>query len=197
MPGSRIAGFVARCDTIDGVLAERAARRTHSSGSEAGNYPSMTHKEFTSYFHPEFFIADLKATSKDKAIEEIVAHLVERRQIKNGTVVVEALKKRESLGSTGIGKSLAIPHGRTTVTGKLTVAYARSIAGISWESIDHKPVHFIFLILAPHQEKENHYLPLLGKIVEFARDAAVRKRLLKVETHEELLGVLDGAKAAS
>lgn len=155
----------------------------------------MTHKEFVSYFQEDLFIPNLQAGTKAAAIEQVVAHLVERKRIRNGTIVLEALKKRESLGSTGIGKSLAIPHGRTTVTSSLSVVYARSVAGIPWESVDHKPVHFVFLILAPHQEKENHYLPLLGKIVEFARDANVRKKLLKVETHQELLEVLETAKS--
>jgi PTS system nitrogen regulatory IIA component len=155
----------------------------------------MTHKEFVSYFQEDLLIPDLVATTKAAAIEEIVAHLVERKKVRNGTIVLEALKKRESLGSTGIGKSLAIPHGRTTVTSSLTVVFARSVAGIPWESLDHKPVHFIFLILAPHQERENHYLPLLGKIVEFARDANVRKKLLKVTSHPDLLEVLDMAKS--
>ena len=154
----------------------------------------MTHKEFVSYFREELFIPDLKATTKDGALEEIVAHLVEKRRVRSGNIVLEALKKRESLGSTGIGKSLAIPHGRTTVTGELTVIYARSKEGIPWEAVDHKPVHFVFLILAPHQERENHYLPLLGKVVEFARDANVRKKLLKTDTHEDFLAVLDKAK---
>ena len=156
----------------------------------------MTHKEFVSYFTEELFIPDLKAPDKTTALEQLVEHLVEKKRVKNGKIVLEALKKRESLGSTGIGKSLAVPHGRTTVTGSLTVLYARSVKGIPWDSLDGKPVHFVVLILAPHQEKDNHYLPLLGKIVEFARDASVRRKLLKVDTHGGLLEVLNKTKAS-
>jgi len=155
----------------------------------------MTQKEFVSYFQEDLFIPNLEANSKAAALEEIVAHLVARQRIRNGMTVLEALKKRESLGSTGIGKTLAIPHGRTTVTNRLTVVFARSDEGIPWDSIDHKPAHFIFLILAPHQERSNHYLPLLGKIVEFGRDAAVRKKLLKVGSYSDFLGVLEMAAA--
>lgn len=154
----------------------------------------MTHKEFVSYFKEDLFIPSLEAPDKETALGKLVDFLVEKRKIKNGKVVLEALKKRESLGSTGIGKNLAIPHGRSTVTNELTVLYARSVEGIRWESLDDKPVHFIFLILAPHQDKDNHYLPLLGKIVEFARDSAVRRRLLKVDAHPGLLEVMDKAK---
>lgn len=154
----------------------------------------MNHKEFISYFTEDLFIPDIKATDKQKALADLVDHLVEKKKVKNGKIVLEALRKRESLGSTGIGKSLAVPHGRTTVTNALTVLYARSEKGIPWESVDGKPVHFIVLILAPHQDKDNHYLPLLGKIVEYARDATVRRKLLKVDTHEGLLEVLNKSK---
>lgn len=156
----------------------------------------MTHKEFVSYFAEDLFISDLKAQDKTTALEQLVDHLVEKKRIKSGKVVLEALKKRESLGSTGIGKSLAVPHGRTTVTSALTVLYARSVKGIPWDSLDGKPVHFVVLILAPHQEKDNHYLPLLGKVVEFARDATVRRKLMKVDTHAGLLEVLNKTKAS-
>jgi mannitol/fructose-specific phosphotransferase system IIA component (Ntr-type) len=156
----------------------------------------MTHKEFVSYFEEELFIPDLKARDKMTAIEAMVGHLVERKRVKNGKIVLEALRKRESLGSTGIGKSLAVPHGRTIVTNSLTVLFARSIKGIPWDALDGKPVHFIVLILAPHQEKDNHYLPLLGKVVEFARDANVRRKLMKVEDHAGMLEVLNKAKSS-
>ncbi len=99
----------------------------------------MTHKEFVSYFPEDLFIPNLVATDKAAALEILVNHLVEKKRIKNGKVVLEALKKRESLGSTGIGKNLAIPHGRTTVTSALTVVYARSVDGIRWDSLDGKP----------------------------------------------------------
>ena len=156
----------------------------------------MTYREFVSYFQEDLFLPNLEAPSKESALTRLVDHLVEKNRIKakDGNIVLEALKKRESLGSTGIGKNLAIPHGRSTVTNALTVLYARSVKGILWDSLDDKPVHFIFLILAPHQEKENHYLPLLGKIVEFARDANVRRKLMKVDTHAGLLEVLEKAK---
>jgi fructose-specific phosphotransferase system IIA component len=156
----------------------------------------MNHQEFISYFHEDLFIPDLEAEDKDSALSMLVSHLVEKRRVKNGNSVLQALKKRESLGSTGIGKSLAVPHGRTTVTGALTVVFARSVEGIPWESLDKKPVHFIFLILAPHQEKENHYLPLLGKVAEFARDAATRRKLIKVDSHQAFLDILNQTTAS-
>src|SRR5262245_30478788 len=175
------------------VRSGTAIRRSEASRTE-GSSVSMTHKDFVSYFKEDLFLPSLEAPDKEAALSKLVDFLVEKRKIRNGKVVLEALKKRESLGSTGIGKNLAIPHGRSTVTNQLTVLYARSVEGILWDSLDDKPVHFIFLILAPHQDKDNHYLPLLGKIVEFARDSVVRKKLIKVDSHQGLLEVMEKAR---
>src|SRR5262249_28744596 len=150
--------------------------------AEAKPSPSMTNKELVSYLHTDLFIPDLKAKNKTDAIGRMVGHLVEKGRIRDGRIVLEALKTREKLGSTGIGKGVAIPHSRSTVTDSLTLLVARSAEGVEYSAIDEKPVHLFFMILAPHQEKSSEYLPLLGKLVEVTRDASVRKKLLKVET---------------
>ena len=155
----------------------------------------MTNKELISYLHPDLFIPDLKARNKMDAIGRMVGHLVEKGRVRDGKIVLEALKTREKLGSTGIGKGVAIPHSRSTVTDSLTLLFARSADGIDFSAIDEKPVNLFFMILAPHQEKASEYLPLLGKLVEITRDANIRKKLLKVEDVASIAEVLDKAKA--
>ena len=125
----------------------------------------------------------------------MVGHLVERGRIRDGRIVLEALKTRERLGSTGIGKGVAIPHSRSTVTDSLTLLFARSVDGIDYTAIDEKPVHLLFMILAPHQEKASEYLPLLGKLVEVTRDANIRKKLLKVEDVAAIAEVFEKARS--
>ena len=147
---------------------------------------SMTNKDLISYLHGDLFIPDLSAKNKDEAIQKMVSHLVETKRIKDGSIVLESLKTREKLGSTGIGKGVAIPHSRSTVTRSLTLLFARSEDGIDYDAIDEKPVHLVFMILAPHQERSNEYLPLLGKIVELTRDAGIRKKLLKAKDIEAI-----------
>ena len=163
--------------------------------AEAKPSPSMTNKELISYLHPDLFIPDLKARNKMDAIGRMVSHLVEKGRVRDGKIVLEALKTREKLGSTGIGKGVAIPHSRSTVTDSLTLLFARSVEGIDFSAIDEKPVNLFFMILAPHQEKASEYLPLLGKLVEITRDANTRKKLLKVEDVTSIAEVLDKAKA--
>src|SRR5687768_1304341 len=107
--------------------------------AEAKAHPSMTNKELLAYLRPDLFIPDLKARNKIDAIQQMVAHLVEKQYLRDGRIVLEALKTREKLGSTGIGKGVAVPHSRSTVTGSLTLLFARSIEGIDYDAIDKKP----------------------------------------------------------
>ncbi|HZI95140.1 MAG TPA: PTS sugar transporter subunit IIA [Patescibacteria group bacterium] len=142
---------------------------------------NMTNKELVAYLHPDLFIPDLKAKNKMDAIGRMVGHLVEKGRVRDGKIVLEALKTREKLGSTGIGKGVAIPHSRSTVTDSLTLLFARSVDGVEYNAVDEKLVHLFFMILAPHKEKSSEYLPLLGKLVEITRDVNIRKKLLKVD----------------
>jgi PTS system nitrogen regulatory IIA component len=156
---------------------------------------SMTNKELISFLDPDLFIPELKARNKNDAIRKMVSHLVDKARLRDGRIVLEAIKTREKLGSTGIGKGVAIPHSRSTVTGKLTLLFARSSKGIDYGAVDDKPVHLLFMILAPHQEKTSEYLPLLGKIVELTRDSTTRRRLLKADQFDSMTEVLTKAKA--
>lgn len=155
----------------------------------------MTNKQLVSYLHPDLFIPDLKASNKVDAIMQMVNHLVDKGRLKDGRIILEALKTREKLGSTGIGKGVALPHSRSTVTGSLMLLMARSQEGIEYEAIDDKPVHLLFMILAPHQEKTSEYLPLLGKLVEVTKDATIRKKLLKVPDIAGVVEALEKAKS--
>jgi fructose-specific phosphotransferase system IIA component len=151
----------------------------------------MTIKELLSFLQPELFISDLSSGDKATTLQRLVEHLKESGRISSDKVVLNALMTRENMGSTGIGKGIAIPHSRTLVANRLTVLAARSHEGIDFDSMDGKPVHLVFLILAPPQEKNNQYLPLLGRLVETLRDAGVRKKLLAATDYKEFIEVLE------
>ena len=139
---------------------------------------------------PGHFLAELKARSRDKALEELLDCLAEKREIKNKELVLEMLKQREKLGSTGIGKGVAIPHGRTLVTSKLAFVLGRSSKGIDFHSVDGQPVHLFFLILAPPQDPGNLYLQVLGKVAALARQKGLRAKLQNAEDHEQVKAIL-------
>jgi len=142
----------------------------------------------------EFFAVDainlqLESSDKEAVLKELVGllHLDEKSE----AMLFKMLKRRETLGSTGIGQNIAIPHCRALVVAKLRVAFGRKLEGIDFKAIDDKPVHYFFLIVAPPLEVSNQYLPVLGKIAQFAKEADVVDRLAKINTPEDFLRLLE------
>jgi PTS system nitrogen regulatory IIA component len=130
----------------------------------------------------------LKPGKKDKVIEDLVYTM------KKGTdaeLIVSTLLKREELGSTGIGKGIAIPHCRSLAVDKLEIAIGRTIKPINFNAIDKKPVSLIFLIIAPPQDPGNQYLITLGKIVQIAKEMTKLKTVNKSKTPDEFIQLID------
>lgn len=130
----------------------------------------------------------LEAETKDEVLAELVGQL--GLDEKNTAVVLRMLKKREHMGSTGMGRGIAIPHGRSLVISRLMIAVGRSQKGIDFSAMDDKPVHLFFLIVAPPQEISNIYLPTLGRVAQFVKDAENREALLAAETAEDFCGLI-------
>jgi mannitol/fructose-specific phosphotransferase system IIA component (Ntr-type) len=142
----------------------------------------------------EFFAEDaidlnLKSTAKDAVLKELVGLL--RLDEKADATLHKMLKRRETLGSTGIGQNIAIPHCRSLVVNRLRVAFGRRLEGVAFKAIDDKPVHYFFLIVAPPLEVSNQYLPVLGKIAQFAKEPDVPDRLAQLKSPQEFLKLLE------
>jgi len=142
----------------------------------------------------EFFSAEavklhLEGTTKDELLKELVALL--SLDEKSEGMLFKMLKRRENLGSTGIGRGIAIPHCRSLVVSRLRVVFGRKPAGVDFKAIDDKPVHNFFLIVAPPMEVSNQYLPVLGKIAQFAKEPDVPDNLSKLESSEDFLRLLE------
>ncbi len=142
----------------------------------------------------EFFSAEairlhLEGTTKDELLKELVALL--SLDEKSEGMLFKMLKRRENLGSTGIGRGIAIPHCRSLVVSRLRVVFGRKPAGVDFKAIDDKPVHNFFLIVAPPMEVSNQYLPVLGKIAQFAKEPDVPDDLSKLESSEDFLRLLE------
>jgi mannitol/fructose-specific phosphotransferase system IIA component (Ntr-type) len=140
-------------------------------------------------FTPEVVKLDLESDAKDDVLKELVSLL--GLDEKAEAVLFKTLKRRENLGSTGIGKGIAIPHCRSLVVSRLRLAYGRKASGIDFNAIDAAPVHNFFLIIAPPLEVSNQYLPVLGKIAQFAKDADVPGLLAGLDSAEGFLDLLD------
>jgi len=150
-----------------------------------------THR-LAGFFHEEFFIPELVSKTKEDVLEELVKPLVSNGKVKSKSLILETLKRRETLGSTGIGKGIAVPHCRTSVVSEIHIVAGISDVGIPFDAIDKKDVKIFFLIVAPPQEETNLYLPILGKIVEMVRNARTRRAIRKVNDYASLLKVIQG-----
>ena len=155
---------------------------------------NMENRELVSLFEESLFIPNVKAKTKKDVIIEFVDLLVSQKKIKDKEILLEMLQQRESLGSTGIGKGIAIPHGRTLATTKLIIAFGKSKKGINFKASDRKHVHLIFMIVAPYLDKQNRYLVVLGKLVELLQKKRVRDKLLQVNTFQEFKDIIEGGK---
>ena len=141
------------------------------------------------FFTDDAVSLDLAASSKDQALEEMAALLAMDERATQ--TLLRVLRRRESLGSTGVGRGVAIPHCRSLVASRLRLAFGRHRAGLDYGAIDDRPVHFLFLIVAPPLEVSNQYLPVLGRIAQFAKEPDVPERLVAVTSPAEFFSLLD------
>jgi PTS system nitrogen regulatory IIA component len=146
-----------------------------------------------SFFDETRFLSAVQAKSKSGVLKALANCLAEDPEIRHPDVLLEALESREKLGSTGIGKEVAIPHSRTLSVPRLKAVIARSKKGVDWGSADKKPVKLIFAVVAPPQERSNDYLPLLGALVSALQQKKVRDGLMSAKGWDEVRETLEEA----
>ena len=141
------------------------------------------------FFSEDAITLELQSTTKDAVLKELVGLL--KLDDKAQGMLFKMLKRRETLGSTGIGQHISITHCRSLVVTRLRCAFGRSAQGLDFKAIDDQPVNYFFLIVAPPLEVSNQYLPVLGKIAQFAKESEVTARLAKLKTPAEFLALLE------
>ena len=115
-------------------------------------------------------ILDMKAKTKEEALRELVDVLDLSDDKKE--ILFKSLMQREVLGSTGIGKGIAIPHSRSIVVDNITLVVGVSKEGVDFESLDGKPVHLCFMLIATPNDPSMKYLTALGSIARVSRSIA-------------------------
>lgn len=141
------------------------------------------------FFKIEFINANLSARNKDEALEELVDTILHGGVHLNSSSVVDILKKRENLGSTGIGEGVAIPHGKISDINDIKIAFGKSTEGIAYDSIDGKPVHLLFMLLAPENTASQH-LKILANISRMLKEVIFREKLLNAEYNNDLYEII-------
>ena len=137
------------------------------------------------YLKEEYIAADLRGADKASVLKELASLLVKPCQVDSSEDLLKVLLERERLESTGIGEGIAIPHGRLKQLKNFFVSFGRSGQGVHFESIDGKPTHLFFLVMAPENSAVEN-LKLLGHIVSLLKDPSFKKRLMEAESSKEL-----------
>jgi PTS system nitrogen regulatory IIA component len=138
---------------------------------------------------PDAIVPEMRATTKPEAIEELAGAVASLHPEIDRARLVQVLLDREELGSTAIGEGIAIPHGKLGGVSQVTAAFGRSPAGIAFDSLDGKPTHLFFLLVAPEDSAGIH-LKALARISRLLKEKGFRERLLAAETREALFATI-------
>jgi len=103
--------------------------------------------------------------------------------------VLRALRDRERIGSTGIGKGIAIPHAKSKSVEETVVALGRSVEGVDFQALDSGPVQALFLVVS-HPEQQEHHLEILRWISKVVRQPDFRNFFLQAKTPREVQALL-------
>ncbi|WP_367872569.1 PTS sugar transporter subunit IIA [Luteolibacter sp. Populi] len=149
---------------------------------------------------PDRIILEMTAGEHWPAIVELIDHLVGTTSLDSSLrdEVLEALRIREEQVSTGVGHGVAIPHAFSEKLDRVVAVFGRSKAGIDFEALDQRPVHFVILFLVPKKDYHLH-LQTLAAIAKMFTNAEVRRRLAEAHQHQEILDIFAGkpSKAAA
>ncbi len=133
---------------------------------------------------------NLKATKKNALIEELVDLVVSSRMVKNRDELLADIMEREELVTTGVGYGVAFPHAKTKATKGIVIAFGRSVDGIDFDAMDHKPVHLFFLIAAPEDAIGAH-LNVMARLSYLMKSEENRQKLMEATSPGDVLELMD------
>ncbi len=145
--------------------------------------------KLTEILRQEQIVPDLQARNKRAVMLELCQVLCQQRPDLDPDRLMEVLLERERLGSTGIGDGIAIPHGKLPQLEELQLAFGRSRAGVDFDSLDGKPAHLFFLVVAPENSAGVH-LKALARISRLLKSLAVRKDLMQAKDAQEMFQLI-------
>ncbi|MDQ0208327.1 PTS fructose transporter subunit IIABC [Alkalicoccobacillus murimartini] len=135
-------------------------------------------------------ILNLKASTKDAVIDELVNKLSQAGRLNDKQAYKEAILAREAQSTTGLGEGIAIPHAKTSAVRTPAIGFGRSKAGIDYEALDGQPSQLFFMIAAS-EGANNEHLATLSRLTTFLMDDEFRQTILHASTEEEILSAID------
>jgi mannitol/fructose-specific phosphotransferase system IIA component (Ntr-type) len=135
----------------------------------------------------------LAATTKDEILRELVDVLARDGCVRAPEPVLQVVRDREQVLSTGIGNGVALPHGKSDACPELCIAAGVAATPVDFEALDQEPVRLIFLLVGPESAAGSH-IKALSRISHLVRRPEVRERLMQAEDDEAFLEALREAE---
>lgn len=146
--------------------------------------------KFIEYVKPENIKLQLEGQAKEEVIEELVELLTDSCCAEDADTILDAVMAREREGSTGLEKGVAIPHAKCDAVSSLSIVIGISKEGINFDSLDGKPSHLFFLMVAPTSESGPH-VQAIAKIVKMIKIDRFRDKLIKAKSGEEVIDTIN------
>ncbi|WP_448871353.1 PTS sugar transporter subunit IIA [Desulfobulbus propionicus] len=140
-------------------------------------------------------ILEMKAATKDAALRELAGLAATQCGRFTEEVLYKILLERESVGSTGVGNGVAIPHGKIEGLDEILLCFGRSKAGIDFNAIDKRDAYLFMLMISP-AGKGGEYLQTLARVSRILKQSSNRQRLFDATTREEIVGLFAKDPAA-
>ncbi|HEO6964445.1 TPA: PTS sugar transporter subunit IIA [Streptococcus agalactiae] len=138
----------------------------------------------------EVMIMDLKATSKEAAIDEMITKLVDTGVVTNFAIFKDGIMKREAQTSTGLGDGIAMPHSKNAAVKEATVLFAKSASGVDYEALDGQPTDLFFMIAAPDGANDTH-LAALAELSKYLLKEGLADQLRQAKTPDDIIATFD------
>jgi nitrogen PTS system EIIA component len=141
--------------------------------------------KITDILSPDLVVAELKGNTKAEVIRELAGYFASKYPQVDAAQLAAVLTERERLGSTAIGDGIAIPHGKLRGVDRILGVFGRHRAGVDFDSLDGRPTHLFFVLVAPEDSASLH-LKALARVSRLMKDPGFRERLLNAADASEL-----------
>ena len=136
---------------------------------------------------------NLKSTNKDEVLVELVNLIARSNMVTDHDSLLEDIKERENLVTTGVGYGVAFPHAKTKSVKGIVIAFGKSEAGIEFDAMDHRPVNIFFIIAAPEDAIGAH-LNVMARLSYLMKSEENRNKLMAASSQGDVLALMDNVE---
>lgn len=137
----------------------------------------------------DLVILDLQSRTKARVFDEMMEVMAGSEKVLDKDEFAKALRDRENLATTGIGRGVAFPHARTASVDGIVIAFGRSQKGVEFDALDGELVHLVFM-MGTSPECVEEYLKVLARISRMLRKGNAKEHLLEAKAPEDVLDII-------